>query len=137
MDKIVRHISLLLLLCVLFAFAACEKRPVNGDLDGQWQLVGIERDGVFTPGDGRYLRIQLDVAQLARSGWVPYEGTGKMTHTGDVLTIDFVNCHTAEDLAMLQAWGVYENPSVYKIEELTSKRLVLKAGNTKSTWRKF
>lgn len=117
--------------------SACEKRPVNGDLDGQWQLVGIERDGVFTQGDDRYLRIQLDVVQLARSGWVPREGTGRMTHEGDVLTIDFVNCHTADDLAMLQAWGVYENPAVYHIEELTSKRLVLKSGNMTSTWRKF
>lgn len=128
---------LMAVVIAMMASAGCQKVPVNGDLDGQWQLVSLDRDGVVTPGDGRYLRIQLDVAQLARNEWVPREGTGNMEYSGSTLKIDFVNCREDKDVEMLNGWGVYENPAVFHIVELTSERLVLKGRAVVSTWRKF
>ena len=123
---------------VVFAvslLASCQKAPVNGDLDGQWQLQSVTADGVTAVADGLYLRIQLDVAQLAHGGEVV--ATGNMEYNGSTLKIDFPYVITQADLQSLAPWGVYDNPVVFHMEELTSKRLVMTSGDVRVVCVKF
>lgn len=130
---------------------ACDKVPMNGDLDGMWQLMDIEyTDGTHqTPDKQRYMCIQLHLIQLTTYG-DPHRGIyAHFTHKGDDMRIyDFydlqqwVNTQTTnkvlEDESLLYPWGLSGLDVTYSVLKLNGSALILKGpSGTVLTFRKF
>ncbi len=145
---------LLLFACVML-FASCDKMPKNGDLDGMWQLMTVERAGEeaeFVKTKKLYYSFQLDLVQLNdatmpndRGGYYAY-----FKHSGDSLFIRkicFPSANetaadnniefTSADLPKIAPWGIYTLNPRFKVWELDSDDMVLESNEAKLTFRKF
>ncbi|MCM1483830.1 MAG: lipocalin-like domain-containing protein [Muribaculaceae bacterium] len=131
--------TIILTILCLVAATSCTKRPINGDLDGQWQLMSVERtDGTTTVPDPRvYYCFFLHTAQFTCP--VIKAETANMSYIKDSsITLDFPYS-TPESLA---PWGItaadctsvpdtstdpYATGVViqFSIRELTSKALIM------------
>lgn len=130
---------------------ACDKVPMNGDLDGMWQLMDIEyTDGTHqTPDKQRYMCIQLHLIQLTVYSNVHQGIYSHFTHNGDELRLyDFYdlrhwkNTETTnevlEDASQLEPWGISGLDVTYHIVKLNGSALILKdPSGTLLTFRKF
>lgn len=129
-----------LVLLVAFILTSCSKMPINGDLDGAWQVMYMEVDGVeVKPAEGApscFIYIQRHVVQLARPGVV---ATGNMYYDHkDKLSFDFpYSVDNETERAQLSYYGIYSKDITYKIIELTRKRLVIESERTRLECRKF
>ena len=145
--------STFLFLFTLFLLFSCNKMPMNGVLDGNWQLISIE-----TP-EGRrdvkdslvFLSIQLQLSQ-----WTDYP-RGKrffshFIHRGDsILFYDIVHPSphslnenndfyvTAEEMdkGLMNAWGIHTLDARYHLKTATYSDLVLEKEDTILSFRKF
>lgn len=65
-----KKISILITILSYVLFSSCEnKMPVNGKLEGMWQVMSIEHEGVFTDLKDQkvYWSFQLNLVQLSSS----------------------------------------------------------------------
>lgn len=124
-------LSLILALCVS---AGCRKAPINGDLDGQWQVMTIDfADGTSSQPDRVYYAIYLHTVQLhAVSG---SGATGNMTYDRDASTLYFDFPYAAP--GTLKRYGISGSSVKFDILKLTSKILVLQSDEAMITFRKF
>jgi hypothetical protein len=152
----------LLILTLLLFFCSCENKwPDNGDLDGMWQLMTIERNDSLkqVKQDKLYWSIRSNLVQLSC-----IDGDKKYSHfrkLGSTLTLYdlcyYSNNATAEDnnewimpadAHVLARWGIepyaatenYMNGPLmqtFRIENLSSSKMILKAENYKLIFRKF
>lgn len=127
-------IGILLLLTLL---TSCRKAPINGKLDGMWQVMDIEySDGTRASVDYQaYYCIELHVVQLrGLSGQ-----TGNLHYADNKLTMDFPYVDTEAKLKSLKTYGIEENPQVFDIVTLTRSTLVMRSttGSVTVTCRKF
>ena len=141
------------LLVVLLS--GCDKTPINGDLDGMWQLQSIETpEGTTQTKERRvYLCIQLHLAEW----WNPaqmneFHFFSHFTHQGDSLCF-FDLCRasahtatgsddtplTAKEMAegALESWGIHTLDTRYRIRRLSSRHLELEKDDTVYAFRKF
>ncbi len=133
---------------------SCDKVPKNGDLDGMWQLMILEKAGE-QPENVKtkkiYYSFQLDLVQLndvAHSGRNAYYAYFK--NSGDSLFIRKI-CFpstnesaadnniefTDEDLPKLAPWGIYTLNPRFKIWKLDSDDMILQSKEAKLIFRKF
>lgn len=129
MDTMKRYIIAVLL--VLIA-SACGKTPINGDLDGRWQIMKIE----YTSGDEEipertYYSVALHTINLMKVGSTSQ--TGNMKYTGDSLLV-IMPISTVEDLL---PFGMNGTEQRFRVKELTSKHLVLQSDYARLEFRKF
>lgn len=125
--------QLLLLLWGLFLFIGCGKLPINGDLDGQWQIQEIRyTDGRVETPERAYYCVQLHTITLRQVGNYPGE-TGNMVYEGDQLRIDM----PLSDVSDLRVFGLDDTKETFAITELSSSRLVLTSDYARLTLRKF
>ena len=146
-----------LLLCLVF-FASCDKVPMNGDLDGMWQLmVKEDANGIKNvKSDKIYMSFQLHLIQLDGPDkdnggrFRPRFYYGRFKHEGDSLFI-YELCHdskneTAADnnewikeseLDKLEQWGIYSLNNRYKVVKLDSDAMILRHEDLVLTYRKF
>lgn len=124
--------QLLLLLWGLILFVGCGKLPINGDLDGQWQILEIRyADGRVETPERAYYCVQLHTITLRQvSG--PNQ-TGNMVYEGDQLRIDM----PLSDVNDLRVFGLDDTEETFTITELSSSRLVLTSDYARLTLRKF
>lgn len=142
---------LLLLALAVPLLAACDKMPMNGALDGMWQLLTEEKtDTTLNVKDSRiYISFQLHTVQFDAHGTTQqYYAT--FTRHGDTLAYSTI-CHpasyvdetddnelaTADDLADLSTWGIYSLEPVYTVLQLTHESLVLQSDSSTLRLRKF
>ena len=86
----IRPHTFLLIIAILFLFltSGCQKSPINGDLDGQWQVMEVSPAHAETPIDARlYYCFYLHVCQLNYYGGTLT--TGSMDYSGDHITLSF------------------------------------------------
>lgn len=137
------------LLCGILS--ACDKMPMNGDLDGMWQLMGEERDSAAADlqATRHYISFQLHTAQFstATNSRCFY---AHFRHTADSLQFlsicaNSTNASDSDDntpvppdsIASLRPWGIYElNPS-FAVVKLNSTSLVLQSTHSRLHFRKF
>ncbi len=135
-----------LLLCV-----SCDKMPMNGDLDGMWQLMTeqTEQTTVSRKSDRMYISFQLHTAQFDGHGSSrQYYST--FTHHGDSLrfvticrasqneTADDDNIPlTADDISLMNDWGIYEPDPAFRVLTLDESTLVLRSRFSTLRFRKF
>ncbi len=145
----------LILIAVLFMsclLASCDKMPKNGDLDGMWQLMTIEKVGESprsVKAEKRYYSFQLDLTQFSQADSVQ-SYYAYFRHKGDSLFI-YKICHpstnesaadnnvpfTENDLVRIEPWGIYTLNPHFKVGKLDSDDMILQSDEARLTFRKF
>lgn len=123
---------------ILLTLAGCEKTPINGDLDGQWQVMEVTPAPQETVTEERlYYCFSLHVCQLTQYG--DYFKAGKMDYSGNKITIDFpdVNTDDIHQTRLFRQYGITRNPVVFTVEHLDGNSLVMRDGDITVRLRKF
>lgn len=143
------HSNCTLIILCLFILSlgmnGCGKMPINGDLDGQWQVMEVrngEEQVVFPTGKRFYFNFYLHVCQLGTEDNRPAGLVANMVYEDDVLSLDFPYVKSGEVDALwmgrLKYWGVPQSGQVtYKILLISSSVLEMKAGDVVVYCRKF
>ena len=146
------------LLTAIFSLTACDKVPINGPLDGQWQMLRVETpEGVRDVKDERaYLCFQLHLSEWNSQGHRYY---AEFSHEGDSLLFGRFAHHslhrtqadnnewmTAAEMAggsednpdgLLHKWGIHSLNARFRVRTLNSSSLVLEQADTTLYLRKF
>ena len=130
---------------LMTAFGSCRKAPINGKLDGQWQIKSVEwlEDGSdISPLLRSYIDINLHVMQLrnvsmSESAGSVYSGNMVYDKSASTITVHFPYNLEGTPLLALQAWGIYTNPVTFEIIKLDGKQLILKTPQTLVTCRRY
>lgn len=114
----------------------CNKSDLNGDLDGQWQLMSITRnDGTSIVPNQKYYLFAMHMAMLRESGRDGIPGNMIYDESTGHITIDFPR------KASLGEWGLPDSPCTVEltIESLSRDHLVMMVApdSTILTLRKF
>lgn len=116
---------------------SCTKRPINGLLDGRWQIMEIEDKGEvsYVKDNKLYYNFSLHVCSLTGYGYVLTNGNLK--YENNTIWLDFPYGHTEEMRLKLQGYGIYKNPVTMEVEYLDRKKLILKEDDVVITLRRF
>ena len=129
MDTMKRYIIGALLLLMA---GACGKMPINGDLDGRWQIMKIEyASGEEEMPERAYYSVALHTINLMKVDVTSQ--TGNMEYTGDSLFV-VMSVSKVEDLL---PFGMNGTEQRFGVKELTSKYLVLQSDYARLEFRKF
>lgn len=137
----------IVLIIVLLQLFSCDKLPINGKLDGMWQLMEIEyTNGIVEHPEKTYYSIQLHLIKLSKV----YEGSlhgsnavnyvGRFEYTADSLVIKDLRANKDEDLVtkeQLIPFGLNGPVDRFKIEKLTNDKMILQSGSVMLSFRKF
>ena len=155
--RIRRFHTVLILLCGLVSVAflgTCDKMPINGDLDGMWQLMTVQ-----TPGHTRdaktdqvYMCIQLHMVEwrYVRNDKIHfYSHFRQQADSLYILDLYHASTHaavgsddipvTASEMALgaMDLWGIHTLDTRYRIHHLDENDLTLEKADTIYTFRKF
>lgn len=144
---------------VLTGLTACEKTPVNGALDGMWQLMEVSakdvaaEDGWAQPqsvkGEGIYWNVQLDLlvihSQHAPLNGYTFDTAARFRHEGGRLDITEMYVHyenrdsliTDPATTIFEPLHIHSNRASYAVEKLTGKQLILCSDYNRLVFRKF
>ena len=115
--------SYFLSLLIGLIFLSCQKAPINGDLDGQWQVVEVTPKPAQVNIQQRiYYNFSLHVCSLSY-----YGGTlayANMRYSGDELYLDFPSLEGNESLTLRQ-YGILSNPVVFNVKFTDRHHLIL------------
>lgn len=140
-----KKIVYIFLSVILFS---CNKLPVNGKLDGMWQLMEIRyENNEKTYPEKTYYRFQLELVRLSKV----HEGSlhesktdsyvGRFEFTEDSLSLYNIRIYKNENVAAtdkdLAPFGLNASANRFGIEELTRSNMVLKSEDVQLVFRKF
>lgn len=129
MDTMKKGVIFTLLILLI---SACGKMPINGDLDGRWQIMKIEyASGEEETPERAYYSVALHTINLMQVGVT--KQTGNMEYTGDSLFVS-MPISTVEDLL---PFGMNGTEQRFGVKELSSKHLVLQSDYSRLEFRKF
>ena len=134
----VKKISLALIYIFWLAcIPACQKAPINGDLDGRWQIMEIEKNGeTFEVKESQlYYNFSLHVCMLTYYGGQFTDGN--MKYDGQTITMDFPYVKTTGQYAILKQYGIYSNPVTFTVEFHGKDRMTLYNSDSTISLRKF
>lgn len=143
----------------VLAMTACEKTPVNGALDGMWQLMEVSEksatsesgwaEAKSTKGEGIYWNFQLDLlvihSQHQSLNGYTFDTAARFRHEGGRLEVTemYVHYDNRDSLIVDPATTIFEplyirsNQSSYAVEKLTGKQLILCSDYNRLVFRKF
>jgi len=136
---------------LVFLLTGCDKVPMNGDLDGLWQLTTVQtgQDVRDVKSDRAYLSFQLHLTQWDHVGFRYF---AHFTHEGDSIRFyDFAHdsLHrskaddnewvTEEEMrdGAMDAWGIHNLDARYRVRQLDGEALILEKADTTLFFRKF
>ena len=129
MNMMKRDIIAVLLTLIV---SSCGKMPINGDLDGRWQIMKIEyASGEEEMPERAYYSVALHTINLMKVDVTSQ--TGNMEYTGDSLFV-VMPISKVEDLL---PFGMNGTEQRFSVKELTSKHLVLQSDYAGLEFRKF
>lgn len=132
-SKVILALSSILLFMIS---TSCQKAPINGVLDGQWQVMEVSPEPETKLIEGNlYYCFYLHVCQLSF-----YDGmfaTGNMSFNDESLYLDFPSITSPFSKLRLAQYGINENPITFTVEHIDRKSLILRHGDTTVTMRKF
>lgn len=132
-------------------FCSCDKMPANGDLDGMWQIVEIERDGNTqnVQADRIYMSIQLKLFMLGEQN-NPNKCYGYFEHVGDKIRFwkfSYDSAHESEaddnlpveeeNIQFIKLWGFYTLDETFNVEHLTKNDMTLRSDSVRIRYIKF
>lgn len=132
----------LLFLLLLLGISSCDKAPINGKLDGRWQLMTIEyEDGRIEECYRIYYSIQLHLVEISDKGGKGGTFIGRFSYKDDEVTMsDFRRRGQEEELATLaelQTFGISLPLTHFEVEKATGEKLILKSDYARLNFRKF
>ena len=125
------------LFLMAMSLCSCNKKSINGDLDGRWQIMEIELNGetVNKKDDQLYYNFYLHVCNLSMYG--KFFTDGNMEYDGKTLWLQFPYANAEWSIELLKAYGIYTNPVTFTVEYIDRHKLILKEGDEIITLRKF
>lgn len=134
--------QIFLLIWLLLGISSCNKAPVNGKLDGRWQLMTIENaDGDIEECYRIYYSIQLHLVEISDKGGKGGTFIGRFSYEDDEVTVsEFRHRGNEEELATLaelKPFGLYSPITHFKVEKATGDKLVLRSDDARLSFRKF
>lgn len=150
-----RHTSTAILtVLALTLLTTCDKVPMNGPLDGMWQLMSVETpDGLRpTRDDELFLSFQLHLTQwekkhTSRTYFAHFERRGDSLRIYDITRAALHDLshgdddHLITDAQMsageMDAWGIHTTTPSFHINRLDCSNLTLQAADTTLTFRKY
>ncbi len=124
-----------IILLTLF-IQSCQKAPINGDLDGQWQIMEVSPKPTETIINERlYYCFYMHSCMLTYYGGGVTSGTFIYDKKTIVLTFPYAQADITKQ--QLKQYGIYSNPVTFTIDYLDNKKLILRDGETVVTLRKF
>lgn len=125
-----------ILITLLFFFSNCQKSPINGYLDGQWQVTSVSPEP-----DECVLEVRLYYCFYMHVCMLSYYGgtltTGNMHISDNKLYLDFPNGNGLNTITALKQYGIYSNPVIFEIKKINNENLILRDGERIVTLRKF
>ena len=130
--------KILFLFFIIFMLVSCGKTPINGDLDGRWQLMKVEfhTNYELIEPEFTYFDVNLHLMQLKKlKGNTDEFGTvnARFEHTSDSLFIRTIQS-TKESV---RKFGLCDTIQHFFIEKLTSKKMILDSNSSRLEFRKF
>ncbi|MCH5229180.1 MAG: lipocalin-like domain-containing protein [Muribaculaceae bacterium] len=124
-------------LVIVLIIAGCQKAPINGDLDGRWQILTIEtEEGVFDVKDRQfYYNFYMHVCNLSVYGGIITEAN--LLYEDDRIFLNFPYIETPEEYFHLTEFGIYSNPVEFQVLYIDKKGLVMQSEESLITLRKF
>ena len=130
---------------------SCDKTPINGNLDGMWQLMRVEDNGISTDVSTtqHYMCVQLHLIQLTKYGDFHTGIFCHFDHKGKTLRLyDFydrthyvgnnIKDEKLTDASTLWPWGIYLLDTMFQVNKLTEDALILQDPTGRVlTFRKF
>lgn len=128
--------TMMLTVIAVVLLSGCQKAPINGDLDGQWQVMDVTPEPEETVTKERlYYCFYMHTCQLTEYG--DYFTTGNFIFDNNTITINLPNANSPLSVAKLKQYGIYKNPVAFTVKHLDKKKLILQDGDVVVTLRKF
>lgn len=134
--------AILFILATILSLSSCDKLPMNGKLDGMWQLIQIdtkEGSNHDVKEQRLYYSVQLKLITLRGMSGSKYI-LGRFEHSDNTLSLfDF---RTGGDekpcvLSDLEPYGLYSLEPKFEVVKLTGKEMILKSEESTLYFRKF
>lgn len=123
---------------LLLAAGGCQKEPINGDLDGQWQVIDVTPQAPETIINERlYYCFSLHTVQLSYYGPGPWTSGNILKYGDNTLVLEFPYADAYISIDKLKQYGIYSNPVSFTIEHLDKNRMTLRDGDVVISLRKF
>lgn len=131
----------LFIISIVLLLTACDKMPMNGNLDGMWQLMAIQNNATSNVSDVKdsrlYYSFQLHLVQL-NSG----DAYAHFSHLNDsIVMYDWckgnLNNDKITDPTILNKYGLYELRDSFRVEVLTHDKMQLRSRKATLSFRKF
>ena len=114
----------------------CQKAPINGDLDGEWEVVEVTPTPPEAEIENRYFyNFSRHVCQLT-----VYGGSftlGNLTYDDETIYLDFPFITTESGMQQLKRYGIYTNPVSFNIKFEGKSRLILWNDDSTVVLKKF
>lgn len=121
-----------IIILVILLAGGCGKLPINGDLDGRWQIMKIMyASGEEEVPERAYYSIALHTINLLKVD--VSNQTGNMEYTGDSL---FVVMPVSKKKDLLP-FGMDNTVQHFAVKELSSEHLTLQSDYARLIFRKF
>lgn len=151
MEKITKKIAAWGMLIVLICMSwGCDKKwPINGNLDGYWQLMTVETkaDGIKLPCYRMYVGIQLHMIELKDLGGNGYKSFfGEFNYNEDENIVVIKNLKEKSSTSDndqeantqdLNPYGINAPETVFRVIKADGKSLILESDYARLTMRSF
>ena len=101
----------------------CQKAPINGDLDGQWQVIQVDPDPQVQFPERLYYNFSLHVCSLSYYGG--YFQSANMIYEDDKISLDFPYPNATVGFLTLSLYGINSNPVTFNVHFENHNRMIL------------
>lgn len=109
---------------LLLLMGGCMKAPINGDLDGQWEVMSVTPvPANIVINERLFYNFSLQVCDLTYYGALFTHGN--INYTGETLWIDFPLVKSEKGVETLKQYGVLTNPVCFNVEFKDKHHLTL------------
>lgn len=127
-------IGLALIMAIILG--SCQKRPINGDLDGEWEVIEVYPEPTPASEQTRYFyNFSRNACQLTVYGG-PFT-LGNLVYQNETITLDFPFVNSESMEITLQQYGIFTNPVSFNVEFEGKKRLILSNEDSYVVLKKF
>lgn len=133
LSKIILSFSLLLF---LLPSSGCSKRPINGWLDGQWEVMQVDPAPLPELSNERFFyNFGMHICQLYLYNQHFIDGI--MAYDGETISVNFPHELTSEEIETLRYFGIDSNPFVFNVDFPNKNTLILSNDDTTVVLRRF